>query len=422
MPDSVSSIGKAAFRNCAKLKSVRLPETITIINESTFENCTKLKTIDIPLTVKSVGAKAFRNCSSLASVIMHEGLQSIQTNAFNLCVSLEGIVLPESLKIIGSAAFAYCYSLSEVYIWYTEVNNKAFNDSENVRIYTMGGSSAYAVARSVGLDCTAYTDEDVFYDLCGEKYDVYLGFIGYCTDGHGAIEWLTVYEADCENDGYCIGVCEYCSEILEERHESATGHNYKLLTEVSATATMRGIRLYKCVNCAQTVSEYTSPTVENMESQIHQVTFNVVLATNANSTQGSAPAKGVSLMSEGVVIAVSDADGNIFLSLETGVYNFSLHYQYGFDRPIVIVVEDEDIAGDCIPIVGCDWNKDGIINEGDYTLFRYVISSEKDDVSYLEFVDINNDGYINAKDYLLIKTFNGYDNASYNYPPVVIQK
>lgn len=90
----------------------------------------------------------------------------------------------------------------------------------------MAGSDAAVYAKTRNIPTELYTDADAFADLCAMKRDIYAGYLGFCTDGHGDIQWLTVYAADCTHDGYAIGVCEYCSAILEERHTTATGHNY----------------------------------------------------------------------------------------------------------------------------------------------------------------------------------------------------
>jgi hypothetical protein len=86
------------------------------------------------------------------------------------------------------------------------------------------------------------------------------------------------------------------------------------------------------------------------------------------------------------------------------------------------LVSNEDIVYDKpIPIMGCDFNKDGKIND-DLTLFQYVVSSKSNDPSYLEFVDMNNDGYINAKDRLYITACKGLEASTMQYPTIIIQK
>ena len=57
----VTSIGKAAFYNCKKIKSVYIPSSISEIGERAFEECRALTEITIPNSVTSIGNSAFIN-------------------------------------------------------------------------------------------------------------------------------------------------------------------------------------------------------------------------------------------------------------------------------------------------------------------------------------------------------------------------
>ncbi|MBR3738497.1 MAG: hypothetical protein IKN26_07155, partial [Eubacterium sp.] len=312
--------------------------------------------------------------------------------------------------------------LKYAYIWNTVIDNTAFKNCNKLNIFTPVGTDAYRYAREFDFPYFAYTDEELFFDEWAIKLDILAGYLGYCEEGgHGEIEYLTVYEADCENDGYIIGVCEYCSEILEEIHIDAKGHNYSLETEIPATATTRGISVYTCENCGKSFTNYTNPLDENYEIQTHNVSGNVVISSNAFATNGIAPAANVSLIIDNMTVATTDKNGDFSFDIETGTYEAYLQYAYGFTRKIYIVVEDSDIVIDSpIPVIGCDFNKDKVINNEDITLFRMIISAKKDDPSYLAFVDLNNDGYINAKDMLYINACKGLAATSYKYPQLII--
>lgn len=55
-------------------------------------------------------------------------------------------------------------------------------------------------------------------------------------------------------------------------------------------------------------------------------------------------------------------------------------------------------------------------------IFQYVVSAQKNDPSYLAFVDMNNDGYINAKDRAYIRECMGLDASTFDYPNIIIEK
>ena len=422
LPKGVTEIKDKAFYNASQLKIVYLPNTVETIGNSAFENCTRLKTMDISYPVKSIGSSAFRRCINLASVILPDTLETIGADCFNGCSSLTGIVIPESVTDLGVGALAYCEKLTDVYVWYANIGYNAFKGTTNVNVYTMAGSNAYEYARANKIPYGAYTDEDMFYDECALKLDALAGYLGTCANGHGDIQWLTVYSADCTNDGYIIGVCEYCSEILEEKHIDAYGHNYKLTADIAATANTKGMKVYTCSNCNDSYCEYTDATGSDITINKVTVSGRVVIATNKEATQGKTPATNVSVVIDGYTVATTDKDGCFSFEIETGVYEVELKYAYGFTRSVYLIAEDENITVDDIPIIGCDFNKDGKIDNDDLKLFQYVVSSGANDPSYLEFVDMNNDGYINAKDRMYIVSCKGIDSSTYAYGNIIIQK
>lgn len=91
IPDSVKSIGKLAFGDCEKLKSVKIPNGVKSINNYTFQSCTGLKSVEIPDSVESIGKSAFYECTNLKSVKIPDGVKSIGESAFGDCEKLKSI-------------------------------------------------------------------------------------------------------------------------------------------------------------------------------------------------------------------------------------------------------------------------------------------------------------------------------------------
>lgn len=88
LPDSITSIGMYAFQHCDSLKSIVISNSVTKINDYTFGYCKALKNITIPDSVTSIGYEAFNGCSSLKSIIIPQGVTSIDEFAFRDCNSL----------------------------------------------------------------------------------------------------------------------------------------------------------------------------------------------------------------------------------------------------------------------------------------------------------------------------------------------
>ena len=88
LPDSVTSIGYAAFDSCKQLETILLPPGLTEIAQYLFCGCTALPEIDIPEGVTKIGEEAFNGCAALAAAALPKSLTSVEKNAFNGCDAL----------------------------------------------------------------------------------------------------------------------------------------------------------------------------------------------------------------------------------------------------------------------------------------------------------------------------------------------
>ena len=116
IPDSVTSIGEKAFWDCSSLTSITIPDSVTKIGDSVFSHCTALESITIPDSITKIGESAFYGCSSLTSVKLSNHITSIEKNAFSNCTALDFITIPESVKSIGENAFSSCSALEFITI------------------------------------------------------------------------------------------------------------------------------------------------------------------------------------------------------------------------------------------------------------------------------------------------------------------
>ena len=104
IPNSVISIGNAAFAACTYLKYVEIPDSVTSIGESVFGFCTSLASIDIPDSVTSIASGAFSACFSLTSVVIGNSVNSIDDDAFASCNSLVEVINKSSLNIVAGSS------------------------------------------------------------------------------------------------------------------------------------------------------------------------------------------------------------------------------------------------------------------------------------------------------------------------------
>ena len=146
IPNSVTSIGGSAFRECNSLTSIEIPNRVTSIGNYAFSWCNSLTSIEIPNSVTSIGDDAFRGCSSLTSVVFEENskLTSIGYGAFDSCRSLTSIEIPNSVTSIGECAFYDCYNLQ-------------FNEYENCKYLGSKDNPYFVLIEPTNKNLTTYT-------------------------------------------------------------------------------------------------------------------------------------------------------------------------------------------------------------------------------------------------------------------------
>ena len=113
IPNSVTTIGDYAFRNCSGLTSVSIPKSVTVIGNSSFSGCSNVASVKMGKNVVSIGESAFSGCSNLTSITLPDVLECISAGAFQ-STGLTSISIPSNVKTIGNSAFSGCSSLASV--------------------------------------------------------------------------------------------------------------------------------------------------------------------------------------------------------------------------------------------------------------------------------------------------------------------
>ena len=195
IPDSVTSIGYAAFLNCQAINgsltlsenlkeihygafygcsnmtgTLNLPNGLEVIEDYAFFKCSRLTgNLVIPNNVKSIGYGAFYICTGFTGTLtLSENLITVEDFAFNQCSGLTGdLVIPNSVTSIGVAAFQNCTGFDGNLILSNnlqEIKDNAFHNCTGLTGNIMIPDSVTFIGNVVFQNCTGLTGDLVIPD------------------------------------------------------------------------------------------------------------------------------------------------------------------------------------------------------------------------------------------------------------------
>ena len=147
-------------------KIYTIPNTVETIGSAAFKNCSFIENVDIPDSVNTIGSSAFYYCEALTSVAIPYGVTSLEYETFYRCLSLETVTLPSSI-VDTNRAFSSCISIKEVYFGGTAAQWNAIQYLYNetyllaANIHYMGLADADGSGAINGADLT-YLSKELF--------------------------------------------------------------------------------------------------------------------------------------------------------------------------------------------------------------------------------------------------------------------
>ena len=190
IPNSVTTIGRSAFKNCTGLTIITIPNSVTTIESSAFSGCNGLTSVTIGTDVTSIGERAFYYCSGLTSINVASGNSVydsrsncnaiIETASNTLIAGCQNTIIPNSVTSIGNYAFSGCSGLTSISV----------------------PNSVTSIGNSAFYNCIGLTSIIV---PC-EKYDYFVGKLtGYATIIYGDCTFEVAVNANNEDYGTVTG-------------------------------------------------------------------------------------------------------------------------------------------------------------------------------------------------------------------------
>ena len=251
--NKVSSVGMAAFANCA-LEQVTFDSASVNIATNAFNGCSSLTSVKAN-EINELGEGAFQNCSALNSFEYEGTIKNISQSAF------ESTALTTfrfgRVESIGSMAFwnsalkSGCYEGTREE-WSAILQQAQTFISDTAMIHCKGDAVEPKAAT-----CTEAGWKDVgVCEVCGEHYSYPTDENAIPATGHTWSEdYVVDKEATCTEAGEKSKHCTVCDAKEDVQEIPALGHDFVSKVTKKATCTADGTLTYTCSRCNETKTE-----------------------------------------------------------------------------------------------------------------------------------------------------------------------
>ena len=179
IPDSVTSIGSDAFKNCYRLVEVYNKSTLSITagsssngyvayyakNVYTTEGGNKLSTDENGYVIYADGDEKIlvAYTGTETELVLPSYITQINQYAFYNCSGLTSITIPDSVTSIGGAAFKGCSGLTSITLPFVGASETASDGYNQVFGYIFGCETTYSSSSSVSGATYQYYSDSKYY-------------------------------------------------------------------------------------------------------------------------------------------------------------------------------------------------------------------------------------------------------------------
>ena len=293
---TIVSVGKEAFTKISAMQAVYLPDTITTINEAAFRDCIYLRYIRMPATLTvNLGKNVFYGCGRLTRIHLPEGIETIGTNCFYGCDSLSLVTFPRSLNRLQSGAFYGCTDLSTL-VFRGDAPDCAFPDGAEKDI------SFYGMPEGVRVLTDAARAWPATWSPNGKKY----GTLAVTARNYDCFYVEVILTpTTCAADGLSMLMCPDCGDSFTRVYPK-TEHNFV------SVGVSDGAETYRCTACT---ANYTIKRLEIAQ----------IIARIDRAKQGAEMIQSVTVGYRGVTLT------------EGVDYTYSVDYLRNYNRLVLTV-------------------------------------------------------------------------------------
>lgn len=189
-------------------------------------------------------------------------------------------------------------------------------------------------------------------------------------------------------------------ELDAEAEEGYTFAGFQIGDEL-ITETPYSLKMDKDITIANAVFE------SEAASDI-TVSGTVMVATNLTGTAYTGGLGGINILANGEVVGTSASDGTFTVTVPVGITELVFQGESTIDRTVTLS-GTVDVADAVVPVVMCDYNRDGYINSIDLSAFISAMSE------YNVYADFNCDAYVNSVD---LSGFVPFQNNTVTYEEI----
>ncbi len=129
IPDTVTSIGNAAFKGCDEMQTAYIPDSVTDFGTDVFADCYEISSVRLPDGMSEIPAGTFTNCTKIKSFTVPKGIEKIDSSM--LPPNITELLIPSSFTEVDESVYSFCTSLKFISGLYGSEAEK-FADVHNI--------------------------------------------------------------------------------------------------------------------------------------------------------------------------------------------------------------------------------------------------------------------------------------------------